>query len=110
VFDSARTLRRSARLRSSRAPLQHLAAIAALQPSDGAKPGYDDRPRAARLLGYVDARLDAFEALREFIEQQEYDKMLAALRNALSEDELAKLIDEGRAWNENQAVAEAMLV
>jgi hypothetical protein len=61
-------------------------------------------------LGYVDARLDAFEALREFTEQQEYDKMLAALRNALSEDEPAKLIGEGRAWNENQAVAEAMLV
>jgi predicted ATPase/class 3 adenylate cyclase len=88
--------------------LQHLAAVAALQIDQ--ERGRGDRVRAARLLGYVDTRLTALEALREHAEQQECDKMLAALRNALEEGELAKLMDEGRDWSEDQAVAEAMLV
>src|SRR5579872_1433079 len=88
--------------------LQHLAAVAALQTDQDR--GFGDRVRAARLLGYVDARLTVLEVLREYAEQQEYDKMVAALRNGLGEDELAKLMDEGRDWSEDQAVAEAMLV
>lgn len=88
--------------------LQHLAAIGALRPADAQE--LEDRRRSARLLGFVDARLAALEALREYIEQQEYDKILGALRNALSEDQLAQLMDEGRAWSEDQAVAEAMLI
>lgn len=89
--------------------LQHLAAIGALRPDADAQE-LEDRRRPARLLGFVDARLAALEVLREYIEQQEYDKILAALRNALSEDQLAQLMDEGRAWSEDQAVAEAMLI
>jgi tetratricopeptide (TPR) repeat protein len=88
--------------------LQHLAAVAALRPDQ--ERGHGDRMRAAQLLGYVDARLTALEALREYGGQQGYDKMLVALRNALREDELAKLMDEGRAWTEDQAVAEGMLI
>jgi hypothetical protein len=88
--------------------LQHLAAVAALRPDR--ERGRGDRMRAARLLGYVDARLTALEALRGYAEQQEYNKMLTALRNALGEDGLAKLMDEGSTWSEDQAVAEAMLI
>ena len=62
------------------------------------------------ILGYVDTRILALEAPREYTKQQEYDKMIAALRDALGEDELAKLLDEGSAWSEDQAVAEAMLI
>ena len=90
--------------------LQHLAAVAALRPAHDAEHGRADRMRGARLLGYVDARLIALEALREYTEQQEYDRMLAALRDALGENDLATLTIEGRAWSEDQAVAEAMLV
>jgi predicted ATPase/class 3 adenylate cyclase len=86
--------------------LQHLAAVAALLPDQDR----DGIVRAARLLGYVDARLTTLEVLREYGEQQESVRMLAALRNALGEDGLAKLMDEGAAWNEDQAVAEAMLI
>jgi predicted ATPase/class 3 adenylate cyclase len=90
--------------------LQHLAASAALQPVDDAKHGHDDRLRAARLLGYVDALLASLEVPRQYTEQQEYDKMLPALRDALGADECAKLMVEGTRWNEDQAVAEAMLI
>lgn len=83
--------------------LQHLAAIAASGPSG-------DRSRAARILGYVDAQVTALEALREYTEQQEYDVMLPALREALGEDGLSKLMAEGSTWSEDQAAAEAMLI
>jgi len=88
--------------------LQHLAAIATLG-RDVAASSREERARAARVLGYVDAQLAALEALREYTEQQEYDKMLPALRDALGADECAKLMAEGSTWTEDQAVAEAML-
>lgn len=73
--------------------LQHLCAIAALRANDDA----------------VDARLAALEALREYTEQLEYDRMLASLRR-FGESELSKLLEEGGSWSEDQAVAEAMLI
>ncbi len=88
--------------------LQHLAAVVALRPNDDHECAGNDRTRAARLLGYVDSQLIALEALREYTEQQEYDKVLAALGEALGEEDLAKLMDDGRAWSEDQAVAEAL--
>ena len=88
--------------------LQHLAAIAVLRLPHHAEHVGADRLRGARLLGYVDARLDAIEALRQYTEQQEKDKMLSALYDALGEDELAKLMAEGATWAEDQAVVEAL--
>ncbi len=90
--------------------LQHLAATAALRPGDDAEHARGDRLRAARLLGYVDARLDAIEALRQYTEEQEHDKMLSALRAALGDDELAKLKAEGASWTEDRAFADALAI
>jgi predicted ATPase/DNA-binding SARP family transcriptional activator len=90
--------------------LQHLAAVAALRTTEDAKQRRDDRVRAARLLGYVDERMNALGALREYTEQQEYDKVLAALRTALTGDEVDKLLQEGRTWSCDRAVAEAELI
>ena len=90
--------------------LQHLAAVAALWPADDEEPTRGDRFRAARLLGYADARLSGLEALRQYTEQQEYDKTRAALRDALGEDQLAKLMAEGATWTEDQAVAEGLAI
>lgn len=90
--------------------LQHLAALAALWPPDDKESTHGDRFRAARLLGYTEACLNGLEALRQYTEQQEYDKMLAALRDALGEDRLAKLMAEGATWSEDQAVAEGLAV
>ena len=89
--------------------LQHLAAIGALRPSADTLV-IENRRRAARILGYVDARVVALEASRQYTEQQEYDAMIPALHDALGDDELATFMTEGASWSEDQAVAEAMLI
>jgi predicted ATPase/class 3 adenylate cyclase len=90
--------------------LQHLAAIAALRPADDDGDARGDRHRAARLVGYVDARLDAMEALRQYTEQQEQDKVLFALRASVGESRLSKLMAEGATWTEDQAFGEALAI
>jgi predicted ATPase len=81
--------------------LQHLALLAGLA---------GDGRRAASLLGYVDACYTELGAKRESTEQWGYDKLLAALRTTLREDELAPLLAEGAAWSEDRAVEEALKV
>ncbi len=90
--------------------LQHLAAVAALRPSDGAERVHEDRSRAARVLAYIDGRLTELDAVREYTEQQEYDKMIAALKAVLSEHELVALREEGRMLSEERAVTEALSI
>jgi predicted ATPase/DNA-binding XRE family transcriptional regulator len=89
--------------------LQHLAATGALRPGADAQ-GLELSRRSARILGCVDARLAALEMVRDFTERQEYDAMIPALRGTLGENELLKLLAEGSTWNEDQVVAEAMLI
>jgi predicted ATPase/DNA-binding XRE family transcriptional regulator len=89
--------------------LQHLAAIAALRPTHG-RAVIEDRRRAACILGYVSARIVALDSSRQFTEQQEYDAMMAALRDSLGEVELSRLMALGNTWSEDQAVAEAMRI
>ena len=79
--------------------LQHLALLAAL---DG------DIRRGARLLGYVDARYRQLGLKREPTEQWGYDKLLAALRVSLTEDEITRLAAEGGALSEDQAAEKAL--
>jgi len=88
--------------------LQHLAAIAALRPSTAAASRREDMLRAARLLGYVDARTAQLEALREYAERQEYDRIVAALRAELGDALFARARTEGAAWSEDYAVAQAL--
>jgi non-specific serine/threonine protein kinase len=87
--------------------LQHIAAIAALRPYANERHEIKARERAAMLLGFVNARLATLEAPRDYTEQQEHDRIVAALRNALGErhDELTAL---GGAWTEDGAVAVAL--
>ncbi len=86
--------------------LQHLAAVAALRESEGYYA--PSLHLAARLLGFIDARLTKLEALREYTEQQEYDRVLSLLRKRLG-PELGNFIEEGRRWSEEQASTEALL-
>jgi predicted ATPase len=83
------------------AAMQHLAVLAAL----GA-----DAPRGAQLLGYVDAQYRELGQEREPTEQWGYDKLMDALRESLSEDEIAALGAEGATWSEDRAVEEALKV
>jgi predicted ATPase/transcriptional regulator with XRE-family HTH domain len=79
--------------------LQHLALLAAL--------GGDAR-RGAQLLGYVDAQYTALGLQREPTERWGYEKLITALRETLSADEIAALAADGAAWSEDQAVEEAL--
>src|SRR5579872_286637 len=65
---------------------------------------------AACLVGFCDTRLAELGGLREYTEQQEYDKLVELLRSSLSEPELRTYLDEGSHWTEDQAVAEALRV
>ena len=60
------------------------------------------------MLGYADARYLEMGYKREFTEQWAYDKLLVALRETLSEDDIAQLSTEGATWSEDRAVEEAM--
>lgn len=88
--------------------LQHLAAIAAFR--DGPDADGSERSRAARLLGYADARLAELEIEREATDEQEYAATRAMLRDAIGEPDLAKLSAEGATWDEDRVAAEALLI
>jgi predicted ATPase/DNA-binding SARP family transcriptional activator len=90
--------------------LARFSAIAALRPHRNAEDAKHDRMRAARLLGYAYADPKSEFRAWEYTEQREYGKAISALRDALGANELARLIQEGSAWSEDQAIAEAMLI
>jgi tetratricopeptide (TPR) repeat protein len=81
--------------------LQHLAVLAGLS---------GDQRRGAQLLGYVDVQFTKLGMQRQPTEQWGYDKLIAALREALSADEIATLGAEGATWSEDRAVEEALKV
>lgn len=79
--------------------LQHLALIEAL---------HGDARCAARLLGYVDVRYDELSMQREPTEKWSHDKLIAVLREHLSEEAIGALAAEGAVWSEDRALAEAL--
>jgi len=104
--ESLRYLRAVGRYDDLRWTLQHLAAIAVLS-ERGANAA--SLRRAANILGFLDESIKQ-TGDRFYTEQQEYDKMIFALRTALGEGELAKLMADGKEWSEDQAIAEASAI
>ncbi|HEX3671593.1 MAG TPA: helix-turn-helix domain-containing protein [Candidatus Cybelea sp.] len=87
--------------------LQHLAATAALRDGSRADPA-STSVRAARILGFVDARLSAMGATRlNNQERREYDRVLAALQTVLGAAGLTIGLAEGAAMSESEAIAQA---
>jgi predicted ATPase/transcriptional regulator with XRE-family HTH domain len=86
--------------------LQHLAVIAALRP----RAVFSRQPhiRAARVLGFVDARLDRLGSTRWMPQRQEYDRALAAVYDAIEAQQVAKEMAAGAAMTEEQVVAECL--
>jgi hypothetical protein len=84
--------------------IQHLTAIAALStPGDG-KVSAARFDNAARLLGYVDARTADLGVSRQYAEQQEYDRVLRALRCKIDTKDLVRLMAGGAVMTADQAV------
>ena len=82
--------------------VQHLAAVSY---NSGGDPS-----AVARLLGWINGRLETVEAEREYTEQQEYARLTTALRSDFGDTQLKELFDEGRLWKEEQAIAEAQRI
>jgi predicted ATPase/class 3 adenylate cyclase len=79
--------------------LQHIALLLALRGK------VND---AARLIGYVNAQFKELGYEREATEKWSYEKLMAALREQLSEAEIEKLAAEGAGWPEDRAAEEAL--
>jgi hypothetical protein len=90
--------------------LQHLAAIAALAPAPVPEHSDARLVLAALLLGYVDEYSARVGGSRKYIEHQEYERALAALRTRVDGDHLAGLMASGRAMTLNEAIAYALSV
>lgn len=86
--------------------MQHLAALAVF--AGNARDDNTLLPRAASVLGFVDEATMQRGIPRYLTELQEYDKVLAAVREALGKVEVAKFMDAGKHWSEERAFAEAL--
>ncbi|MBV9333435.1 MAG: hypothetical protein JO146_05465 [Candidatus Eremiobacteraeota bacterium] len=89
--------------------LQHLASVAALRALNQERDLNEVRS-SARLVGFVEALLRDVGITRERTEQQEYNKLLEALRVSLGESDVALLLNEGKMWDTARAIAEALEV
>jgi predicted ATPase/class 3 adenylate cyclase len=84
--------------------LQHLATLAAL------RAGKSDRTEsqcAARLLGYVDARVEALGGGYGYTERHERAVAIEALVRSLGAEELAAYLQQGATWSPQDAVRQA---
>jgi len=86
--------------------LQNLAMAAALRAQSDARIAPSEYEKAARILGFVDARLAAGGSPREATDQP-YDRLLAVLRNAIGADCVENFMREGAIATEEVLVAEA---
>ncbi|MFZ0031973.1 MAG: helix-turn-helix domain-containing protein [Candidatus Cybelea sp.] len=93
--------------------LQNLAVIAALRPQKEARRS-EPFVRAARLYGFVNARLAAIGSARRWLDSPEdeplYHRGLAIMRDALGGEAVEKLMVEGATLTEELAVAEARTI
>ena len=89
--------------------IQHLSAVAALRPVFDAALAVEQRRRAARLVGFVDARVAEYGLHRDFTERREHEQILAAVRETLGAETDA-LIDEGSSWTEARIFEDSALV
>ncbi len=88
--------------------LQHLGTIDALRAQISAQDAANAYIRAARILGFVDARLQAIGSARMYIYEQGYDLAVASLREVIGADAVARFMAEGATMTQEQAVEEAL--
>ena len=70
----------------------------------------DDPERAARLLGFADARKAALKVVFEYTEEQEYRKLTDRLEQVLGRERLDALREEGALLTEEAAVDATMQI
>ena len=88
--------------------IQHLAAVATLEPSRSGGDRAATHASAARLIGFVDVALASLSSAREYTEGWEYDRVVAALHTSLGAEAFAAHARQGGTWEERGAIATAM--
>lgn len=88
--------------------LQHLAAIATFRPREGAGASPTPFEQAARILGFVNARLTSSGSVRIGNLPGEYQRVLARLREVLGDEAVALLTAEGAVLTEDEAVEQTL--
>jgi tetratricopeptide (TPR) repeat protein len=83
--------------------LQHLAVTAVLSVPN-AEPAPSTLAAAARLLGYVDARISALGTSRQFMHVRGYDLALAMLRDAIGSEQTRRWMLSGSEYTADQAL------
>ncbi|MGA8535254.1 MAG: helix-turn-helix domain-containing protein [Candidatus Tumulicola sp.] len=86
--------------------LQRLAAVMALRQEDATV--IEIYECTARIFGFVDARLAALGSPRYLYDQEEYDRVVALVRNRLGASELARLMEAGANMTEDDAIGAAL--
>jgi tetratricopeptide (TPR) repeat protein len=84
--------------------MQHLGAVATLRPCADPAAREGDRLRGARILGFVDARLQERGTHRWGTEQIEFDRAVTALRAELGDVRAVSLMSEGAALGPHEAM------
>ncbi|HEV3090570.1 MAG TPA: helix-turn-helix domain-containing protein [Candidatus Cybelea sp.] len=87
--------------------LQQLAAIALMQPRAERTGVLDVEIEAARIVGFVDARLVEIGSGQTIITRDERERIMERLRGALPPERLAELLAAGAGMTEDEAVAAA---
>jgi tetratricopeptide (TPR) repeat protein len=88
--------------------LQHLAAVAVLRARARGENTERDDIRAARLLGFVDARLASLGSAQTIISRQERERIVSALRDTMTAERLEQLMAAGASMTEDEAAHEAL--
>jgi tetratricopeptide (TPR) repeat protein len=106
ALELARSLRLGALVTLS---LRILVLVAMLKPQVEGKPTSAEYAGAARLFGYLGARLSAVEPERYGL-QHEYDRALTVLRGAIGADALTHLAAAGTTMTEDEAIGQAYAI
>jgi predicted ATPase/DNA-binding XRE family transcriptional regulator len=88
--------------------MQHLLAIAAVGPHPTPESARIAQERAAQILGFVDSHLVALGSTQFRQQQQERERTVAALRDALGGETVARLMTAGAEMTEDRAIADAL--
>jgi predicted ATPase/transcriptional regulator with XRE-family HTH domain len=86
--------------------LQHLAVVALLRQFEGEATSVD-HAGAARVFGFVEARLTALAGGLEDLDRKYYQSAQGVLREAMGADELTRLMAAGATMTEDEAIAQA---
>jgi predicted ATPase/transcriptional regulator with XRE-family HTH domain/tetratricopeptide (TPR) repeat protein len=90
--------------------LQSLAAVTALRPPPAQIEGLSEHAyrHAARLLGCVDRRLASLGSSRPMAQERQYERVVAALTEALGKETLAELKAAGATMTQDEAIASVL--